>query len=88
MHEQGLIPKPMALETLFPDSTQRRSKSERSGKRSGSDAVGCTLALTLCYILFDLTRSAMRGYIIVGKGFLNFSNRANERLVRPAISQV
>ncbi len=23
MHEQGLIPKPMALETLFPDSTQR-----------------------------------------------------------------
>jgi 4,5-dihydroxyphthalate decarboxylase len=23
MHEQGLIPKPMALETLFPASTQR-----------------------------------------------------------------
>ena len=23
MHEQGLIPKPMALETLFPESTQR-----------------------------------------------------------------
>jgi hypothetical protein len=23
MHEQGLIPEPMALETLFPESTQR-----------------------------------------------------------------
>jgi len=23
MHEQGLIPEPMAIETLFPESTQR-----------------------------------------------------------------
>jgi len=26
MYEQGLIPEPMALETLFPESTQRTFK--------------------------------------------------------------
>ena len=43
----------------------------RSGNRLGSDPVACFLALTLFYSLFDLTRSALRGYIIVGKGSLN-----------------